>query len=453
MSGGVTVDTPLLRAVRMRREDGDERKATPLELLFDLCFVVAVALLAAELHHAVTDGHAVDGALRFALLFVPLWWAWMSHTWFATAFDNDDAVLRLLTLVQMGGVLAVAATIPEAFAGDLTAFAIAYTVTRLPLVGQWLRAARDDHAYRRFALRYATGTAVALPLWLSAAVLPGPAGVAVWALALAVDLGTPPLAVRVAPGRVFHAGHIVERYGLFTIIVLGETILAVTTAAREAVDRVELDGAVLTVSATALLLAFALWWVYFDTLGREGLGRNRRAAFTWGYGHYLVFASVAAVGAGVQAQLELLHADVPRTAASAVAVPVAATLGALAWLQHAANGRRSDAGTLLAAAVAAAVVAVAGGWLGPVTANLALAALLAAVVLRLAAGPPATTGRNSGRGPGWLAGWVRAVPRPGGHLRRGERHQRPAGQGGAARGGAPRARPGRGAGRLRLARR
>lgn len=368
----------------VHRDPGErERVSTPLELLFDLCFVVAVATAAAELHHALAAGHAASGAAAFALLFVPIWWAWMSYTWHASAFGADDAVHRLLALAQMAGVLAVAATLPAAMAGDVVPFTLAYTAMRLPLVGHWLRAARDDRPYRTFALRYAAGTVVAQLLWLAALPLPAPLRPVAWVIALAVDLATPMAAVRAAPGRVFHAGHIAERYGLFTLIVLGETILAVSVGLRTGLSAEEHVGARgIAIGVCALVVAFGLWWLYFDTLGREGLERNRRAAFLWGYGHYVIFASVAAIGAGVQAQLDPPAHGTAAVVTVAVALPVASALAAIAALQHAANSRRAAARALIGPIVAAlGLTALAAAPHGPLAGPLATDAALAVVVL------------------------------------------------------------------------
>lgn len=341
----------------MRSREEPHRASTPLELLFDLCFVVAIAVLAASLHHGLADGHALSGLFGYCALFIPVWWAWMSYTWYATAFDNDDLIFRLLTLAQMAGVLVLAAAIPAALDGNVVPFTLAYTAMRLPLVCQWLRAARDDEANRAFALRYVYGITGAQSLWLIALAFPMPTRVGVWVLALAADLLTPIWATRVAPGRVFHAGHIAERYGLFTLIVLGETILAVSIGARDVIAGGSLDGATGTLCSAALITAFAIWWLYFDTLGREALERHRRAAFIWGYGHALLYASIAAIGAGVQAQVEN-----PSAAGSGwfTAVPTALLLLSLAWLQQSANVKAGSALLLSGLAIALVIIAVIG---------------------------------------------------------------------------------------------
>jgi low temperature requirement protein LtrA len=290
----------------MRDHGIHDRPSTPLELLFDLCFVVAVAFLAAELHHGVAAAHSGSALTTYLLLFIPVWWAWMSYSWYATAFSHDEPIQRLLTGAQMLGVLGVAAAVPSAASGDPIAFAVTYAVMRLPLIAQWVRSGVADRLHRAFALTYAVGSAIAQVLWVFGALLPGLGRWGLFALALMVELATPMLAVRRSPDRVFHPGHIAERYGLFTIIVLGESILAVSLGLREVVGASALAPDALIAVIAVLAIAFALWWLYFDTLGADALVRNRQAAFAWGYGHYAIFAGVAAIGAGARVVLDAL---------------------------------------------------------------------------------------------------------------------------------------------------
>src|SRR3954469_17690649 len=166
-----------------------ERAATPLELLFDLTFVVAVALLAARFAHDVAGGHAAHGVGAYLMVFFAIWWAWMNFTWFASAYDTDDVPYRLLTLLQMGGVLVLAAGVPAAFDdGDFTAVTIGYVVMRVPMVAQWLRAAREDPAHRDVALRYAAGICVVQVGWVLRLALPEQAGVASFLVLALADL-------------------------------------------------------------------------------------------------------------------------------------------------------------------------------------------------------------------------------------------------------------------------
>ncbi len=375
----------------MRDHDIDDRPSTPLELLFDLCFVVAVAVLASELDHGIVDGHGWEAAATYALLFVPIWWAWMSYTWFATAFSHDDALTRLLTLLQMGGVLAVAAAIPTAWEGDLLPFSVAYAAMRLPLILQWLRSGRNDVVHRAFAFTYAAGSVLAQVLWVVGSALPTPGTAALFVAALAVELVTPVLAVQRSPDQVYHPGHIAERYGLFTIIVLGETILAVSVGLRDALDGEGGLGSAPVVVAAALVIAFGLWWIYFDVLGRDALTRNRKAAFLWGYGHYALFAALGALGAGVQAQLHLAHEDGSTEAlvsVAAVALPVAISLASIAWLQQAANGRVGEAGWLYLGVVLALVMVALSSVVSVAIADTLLALIVVALVAREVVGQP-----------------------------------------------------------------
>ena len=160
-----------------RQPDEEHRTATPLELLFDLTFVAAVALAAAELHHALADGQVGHALLAYLIAFFAVWWAWMNFTWFASAYDTDDVPYRLFTLLQMGGVLVLAAGIPAAFEHfDFTTLVIGYVIMRLAVVGQWLRAAAEDPAGRPAAWRYAVGVALVQVGWVGRLWLPGAAG-------------------------------------------------------------------------------------------------------------------------------------------------------------------------------------------------------------------------------------------------------------------------------------
>jgi low temperature requirement protein LtrA len=149
------------------------RAATPLELLFDLCFVVAVAQASERLHHALAKNHFGEGAVGYGMAFFAIWWAWMTFTWFASAYDCDDVPYRLATLVQIAGALILAAGVPRAFdERDFGVVTLGYVVMRLAMVTQWLRAARADAAGRRTALRFAAGVTACQVGWLILLALP-----------------------------------------------------------------------------------------------------------------------------------------------------------------------------------------------------------------------------------------------------------------------------------------
>src|ERR1700712_1376918 len=222
--------------VTMRaREPGEHhRVSTPLELLFDLCFVVAVAQAAAGLDHAFVENHVASGIVNYLLMFFAIWWAWMNFTWFASAYDTDDVPYRVTVLVQICGSLVMAAGIPSVFAGDGAAtIVIGYVIMRLAMVTQWLRAAAADPPRRKTDIRYAIGIVITQLGWLLLLLAPEAWFVAGFLLLVVAELAVPVIAER-ASTTTFHPHHITERYGLFTVIVLGESVTAATMAFQSA---------------------------------------------------------------------------------------------------------------------------------------------------------------------------------------------------------------------------
>jgi low temperature requirement protein LtrA len=323
-----------------RTVDEEHRAATPLELLFDLTFVVAVAAVAAELAHGIADGHAIEYLATYVMAFFAIWWAWMNFTWFASAYDCDDAPYRLFTLVQMGGVLVLTAGVHPVFEErDFRVAVLGYVIMRLAMVAQWGRAAWSDPSHRRTALRYVVGVSAVQAAWLLRLALPAALGVPTFVLLVGAELAIPLWAER--PGMTsWHPHHIAERYGLFTIIVLGECVLAATTAVQATIDEDGVTTDLVLVGVGSLGLLFALWWVYFLKDAGGGLARNRHLSFWWGYGHYLVFASLAALGAGLEVAAEAVahHVDASDVVvATAATVPVVVFLVTV-WALHAPMG-------------------------------------------------------------------------------------------------------------------
>jgi low temperature requirement protein LtrA len=344
-----------------RDAEEHERASTPLELLFDLTFVVAVAAVAAQLAHALVENHPGEGVLGYLMVFFAVWWAWMNFTWFASAYDCDDTPYRLLTLLQMGGVLVLAAGVPAAFADrDFTAVTAGYVIMRVAMLLQWLRAAGSDPDRRATALRYALGTAVVQAGWLLRLALPGGAGLVGFFVLVIAELAVPIWAER-RNATTWHPHHIAERYGLFTIIVLGECVLAASRALEPAVRDVGLAANTVLLGAGGLVLLFAAWWLYFLTPAAAGLARHRDLSFWWGYGHYGIFASLAALGAGLEVVAETLSHPIaaPNTlVAFAVAVPLICFM-LLVWALHAPLDAAPNQGLILIVAASAAVAAIA----------------------------------------------------------------------------------------------
>jgi low temperature requirement protein LtrA len=326
-----------------RSADEPHRAASQLELLFDLTFVIAIASLAHHFAGAIGSGHALDELVPFLQVFFSIWWAWVNFTWFASAFDTDDAPFRLLTLVQMGGVLVLAAGVPAALDhDDYRAVTFGYAIMRVGLLAHWLRAAIEDPASRGTALRYAAGITVLQFAWLlrlaldDAGFLSDPARLAVFAALVLFELAVPVWAER-RHSTSWHPHHIAERYGLFAIILFGESVFAASTGVERALASGGFSVPLVAVGAAALVLVFALWWLYFLQRPGDGLAIHRDRSYVWGYGHFGILAALAAVGAGLELAVEQTGHSVaasPIAVGYAIAIPVAVFL-LLTWALHA----------------------------------------------------------------------------------------------------------------------
>jgi low temperature requirement protein LtrA len=373
-----------------RRTDELHRASTPLELLFDLTFVVATGQVAVQLAHGIAAGHTPSALVTFLIVFFAIWWAWMNFTWFASGYDTDDVPYRLFTLLQMAGVLILAAGVPAGFEdGDFRGITIGYLVMRAGLVAQWLRAAAGDPQTRRVSLRTAIGFSVTQAGWLVRLALPDPWAVPSAVVLALVDMAVPLWAER-AGGASWNPHHIAERYGLFTIILLGESVMVATTAVQEALHLTGHKGPLAVVALSGLILVFALWWLYYLEPSGEGLEQRRRLAYVWGYGHYGIFVSLAALAAGLEvAVLRTGHplAAGDRIVSAAVAVPVAVYLVVL-WAVHAPllPGTGIPGRVLLPAALAALLSPLATAALTPAGVILAVALVCSAVVAARTAG-------------------------------------------------------------------
>ncbi|MEU2025046.1 low temperature requirement protein A [Streptomyces sp. NPDC016469] len=373
------------RPMVARRADEQHRASTMLELFFDLCFVAAVAQAASAFEHELSAGRIGHAVLGYAMAFFAIWWAWMNFTWFASAYDTDDVPYRLLTLVQITGALVLAAGAAEALEHeDFTVITWGYVIMRLAMVTQWLRAARSDPERRRTCLGYAAGILLVQIGWVVRLALPEDTGLVTFAVLVLAEMAVPALAERKTT-TTWHPHHIAERYGLFTLIVLGESITAATGAVRAALDTHAALGDLAALVAGGLLTVFALWWLYFAQSAPRLLN-SLRTALLWGYGHYLVFASAAAVGAGLA--LNVAHTAghgyiSDRTAAAVYTVPVAVFITLVWLLHHRTAGLRRGADVLHPVAVLAVLAATYAP--SPILTTGIITALLIAATLLLAA--------------------------------------------------------------------
>jgi len=368
--------------VPMTGRDPEEpyRSSTPLELLFDLCFVVAVAQAAGALHHDLVEGQILHGLLAFGFVFFAIWWPWMNFTWFASAYDTDDVAYRLLTFVQIAGVLVVTAGVPSAFESlDVRIFVTGYVIMRIGLVAQWLRAAREDPAGRPVALRFAAGIFVVQLLWVLRLALEGPLGIAAIIVIGLLDLAIPIWAERSGRPTPWHPEHIGERYGLFTIIVLGECVLATSGAVQLALAAGGLSVSLLAVALGGLILVFGLWWSYFKHPAGIDRSLSLRQAVTWGYSHYFVFGAIAALGAGLQVAVDATHQTValpPAAVALTVAIPVLVYTLAM----HRITGAWRYMTPFAVVGVVVVAIAAGAAWYGVPAAILSMALVLAGFV-------------------------------------------------------------------------
>lgn len=289
------------------------RASTPLELLFDLTFVVAFGVASSQTAHLLSEGDIGPALLGFGFALFAISWAWINFSWFASAYDTDDWLFRVLTMVQMIGVIVLALGLPVLFESlghglilDNTIVVLGYVIMRVALVLQWLRAAKQDPAHKIVALSYAKSVALIQIGWVVVAILQVPVTVAipVSLVLFAAEMATPVFAenkgIRSGVGSTpWHARHIAERYGLLAIITLGEVVFGTVTAATAVMDESGWSGETAILVITGIGLAFGLWWTYFILDSGAVLKKHRSRAFVWGYGHVMIFASITATGTGL----------------------------------------------------------------------------------------------------------------------------------------------------------
>jgi low temperature requirement protein LtrA len=367
------VSPPRIRAL----ESGeDERRATWLELFFDLVFVVAVA----QLSNALSADMSLEGFLIFCGLFVPVWWAWVGYTFYADRFDTDDVVHRVLMLAGMFAVAALASVIPDAAVGDTTPFALAYVAVRGFVIALNARAWLHLPAARPLLNVYIPAFTLAAGLMFASVTVDPPLRYWIWAVALAVDVGTP-LASRARIEAVpVHASHIPERVGLFTLIVLGETVLAVVVGTESVTWNLE-SG---VVAALGFVIAASFWWLYFDYLdGEMLLGRSVWSGQAYLYAHLPLMAGVIALGVGTKYAIkETAGSALTESTRWVLCGGIALAYGALALIHLAAARSQHDVDVWLRVGVASGALAIAvlGDGLEPLPVMLLLAALVVCCV-------------------------------------------------------------------------
>lgn len=289
----IRVAPPQLRTL----EAEAHRSATWLELFYDLAFVVAVAVLAARL----LDDVSGAGLVSYFGYFTLIWWLWASHTYYADRYDTDDLVYRLLAAAQMVAVVVVASSLSPDRAGSTTAFAIGYAICRVLLLIMYWRAYRHVAETRALTRGYLVGFGLGALVWTLSALVSEETRIVLWGVALAVDLATPWVMRREQAKVPLDVSHLPERFGLFTILVLGESIAAVVAGlGHRSWEFVPMFSA-----ALAVALATALWWLYFDNTHGEVVRRDASVPKTWRptvwiYTHLPLAAALAGFGVAME---------------------------------------------------------------------------------------------------------------------------------------------------------
>jgi low temperature requirement protein LtrA len=279
-------------------ESYKEHHVTWLENFYDLIVAIIVYQLSRDLNQDVS----IYGFLGFVALFIPVCWSWIGVTFYSTRFQTDDLIHRLLMLLQIGAAVFMAVSVPDGLGKNSVWFALSYAIMRTILVIEYLRTRRHVPAARQLTTRYSIGFSIAAGIWFASIFVPPPFRLFLWIIGLGVDIGTPllfarQLSVQFAP----HIHHLPERFGSFTIIVLGISILGVVNGIA---DHNWTVPSIIS-AGLGLGIAFSLWWIYFDTVdGSEirALRENKQIGIyvTWLYIHFPLIIGFTAFGVSIE---------------------------------------------------------------------------------------------------------------------------------------------------------
>ena len=281
------------RLLTLDSESG-ERHASWLELFFDLVFVLAVAQLAQIL----VKNSDLTGFLKFVVLFIPVWWSWVGYTFYADRFEGNETSYRVLTFAGMLAVAALALTLEGAFTltGDFPVV-ITYALVRLVLITLYARSAYYIPLARGLSAQFIIGLGIAVLMFVGSLALDPPARYYVWAAAALVELSIPFLNLRATRSIPYDYSHIPERFGLFTIIVLGEAVLATAMGA----SAVSWTPGNIVMASIGFAMAACIWWINFDFVEDDAIrSRDLVPRFVYLYGHYFIVVSIVALGVGLE---------------------------------------------------------------------------------------------------------------------------------------------------------
>lgn len=281
------------RVLTLDSESG-ERHASWLELFFDLVFVLAVAQVAQIL----VKNSDAGGFLRYAALFVPVWWSWIGFTFYADRFESNETAYRVITFAGMLAVAALSLTLGNAFSisGDVP-FVATYALVRLAIVALYVRSAYHIPLARGLSFQYIVGFTAAVAILFSSLLFEPPIRYYIWAAAFLLEIITPILSLRLTRLIPYDYSHIPERFGLFTIIVLGEAVIATANGASE----VQWTPATVAMASIGFAMAACIWWINFEFVEDDAIKSPRLfPRFVYLYGHFFIVASIVAIGIGVE---------------------------------------------------------------------------------------------------------------------------------------------------------
>ena len=305
-----------LRPPQLRTLDAeqDERHATWLELFFDLVFVISIA----EVVHSLEDYRTLADFAGTAGLFVAVWWAWVGYTVYADRFDTDDLLHRVLVLAGMLAVIAMALSLHDALHGGSARFALTFVAVRGIVLVLNARARRHAAPARPLLNLYLAAFSVGASLWLVSVLVPEPARYLLWGIALVIELSAPWVGRRQIARAPIHTSHLVERCGLFTLIVLGESVISVAQGVATSAAKGDWTAAMAAAAVAGFLAVACLWWLYFDRID-DGAVRSVLRGLIWNYAHLPLLAGLVSVALGTEfAVREAATGQLERTTAMAL---------------------------------------------------------------------------------------------------------------------------------------
>jgi low temperature requirement protein LtrA len=285
-----TLRQPPKLHTELYQDEHDERKISWLELFYDLVYVATLI----QLGDALSSDVSIGGFLRFVALFVPIWWSWTGITFYSNRFVADDLVHRVLIFTQILAIAALGFSVKGAFGDLYVQFTLSYVAVRFILVLLYLRAASSVPQAAELARRYAIGFAIAAFVWLIAAFVPSPYYLLFWLFGMLVDFAVP-LGKR---SRALSAllridvPHMIERYGIFVIIVLGESFVKVVSG----LSGTQIDVGLVVFGLLAMTVVSGLWWLYFDDISGVSLQPYVASAYIWIYSHLPIAIGITAFG-------------------------------------------------------------------------------------------------------------------------------------------------------------